>query len=311
MEEPLISVIITTYKRSNKIERAIQSVLHQTYKNIEVIIVDDNANEIEERKKTKKIVEKYPEIKYIQNSKNLGGALARNVGIDNANGEFIAFLDDDDEYKEDKLEKQFKCYEKNKENNVGMIYCYCYIKDENNKIIGTNGSDAEGNVLYEHMKGGIAGTSLWFCPKEVLLKIGKFEDTPSKQDFIVTLKMLANGYNIYRVPECLVYYYEHGGNGISGTGKRNIIGLLKYREWCRKYYDKITKQQIRNVEYNFSKQLLTLYIFNNMRKEAKQELKNMIKLKPFYKKTIIGSLKYLFPKQYLNELERKQNGKNK
>ena len=99
----LVSVIITTYRRSDKIERAIESVLNQTYKNIEIIIVDDNSNEPEERKKTKKIVKKYSEIKYIQNKENLGGALSRNVGIDNANGDFIAFLDDDDKYTEDKL----------------------------------------------------------------------------------------------------------------------------------------------------------------------------------------------------------------
>ena len=84
----LVSVIITTYKRSNLIERAILSVLNQTYKNIEIIVVDDNANFPEERKKTETIVKKYSSIIYIANPKNLGGALSRNEGIYRAKRKF-------------------------------------------------------------------------------------------------------------------------------------------------------------------------------------------------------------------------------
>lgn len=153
------------------------------------------------------------------------------------------------------------------------------------------------------------GTSLWFCPKDALISVGMFEDTPCKQDSIMLLKLLCNGYNIYRVPENLVYYYEHSGNGISGTKKRNIIGLNNYRNWCRRNYDKIDNKQIKNVEYKFSKQLLTLYVINNMKEEAKKELKNMIKIKPYNNKTILGIVKYIFPRLYLKIIERKSNEK--
>ena len=108
----------------------------------------------------------------------------------------------------------------------------------------------------------------------------------------------------------LCIYYEHGGNGISGTKRSNIIGLQNYRNWCRKNYDKITKRQQDNVEFDFSKQLITLYIFNDMKKEAKEELKNMIKRKPLNKKTWISLGKIVFPKQYLRTLERKKNEQN-
>lgn len=302
--QELVTVIITTYKRSDTIEEAIKSVLNQTYKNIEIIVVDDNANIPDEREKTAKIVKKYPDIVYIANTKNLGGALARNEGIYKAKGIYIAFLDDDDEYREDKIEKQYKLYKEHENENVGLIFCEDKTKSYN--------SNYENNVLYQQMINCIAPTSFWFMPKKVLEKVGYFEDSPCKQDSILLLKVIAKGYTVYKVPENLVIFNWHeSGDGISGTKKKNIIGMNNYREWCRKYYDKITKQQIRNVEYNFSKQLLTLYIFNSMKNEAKQELKNMIKLKPFNKKTIIGSLKYLFPELYLNELERNKNGKNK
>lgn len=308
--EDLVTVVITTYKRSDKIENAIISVIKQTYKNIEIIVVDDNALLEDEREKTKKIVEKYKQVKYIQNDKNLGGALSRNVGIENAKGKFIAFLDDDDKYEKEKIEKQYNCYLQHKNDNAGLIYCYCYREDQYGNIIGSCKNDYEGNRIYENMLGCIAGTSLWFCPKEALISVGMFEDTPCKQDSIMLLKLLCNGYNIYRVPENLVYYYEHGGNGISGTKRSNIIGLQNYRNWCRKNYDKITKRQQDNVEFDFSKQLITLYIFNDMKKEAKEELKNMIKRKPLNKKTWISLGKIVFPKQYLRTLERKKNEQN-
>ena len=298
--QELITVIITTYKRSNVIERAIKSVLNQTYKNIEIIVVDDNANIPEEREKTAEVIKNYPNIIYVQNSKNLGGALSRNEGIYRAKGNYIAFLDDDDEYEREKIEKQYKLYNEHKGEKVGLIFC-------NEKSIDYNES-----LIYQQMIECIAPTSFWFVPKKVLEEINYFEDTPCKQDSIVLLKIIASGYTVYKVPENLVIFNEHdSGNGISGTKKSNVIGMNNYREWCRKYYGKITKKQVKNVEYNFSKQLLTLYIFNNMKKEAKKELNNMIKLKPFNKKTILGILKYLFPKQYLNELERNKNGKSK
>ena len=113
MNEPLVTVIITTYKRPDKIERAIDSVINQTYPNIELIVVDDNIKDTQERKETEKIVERYSNIRYIKNEKNLGGALSRNVGIKEANGEFISFLDDDDKYKPTKIEEEYKCYLEN------------------------------------------------------------------------------------------------------------------------------------------------------------------------------------------------------
>ena len=307
MEQELVSVVITTYGRADKIEEAIKSVVNQTYANIEIIVIDDNANKLEEREKTRKVVEKYKNVKYIQNQKNLGGALSRNVGIDNAKGKFIAFLDDDDKYTSEKIEKQYKCYLEHKQNKIGLIYCHCYRENVNGEIIGSYEANYEGNPIYEQMLNCIAGTSLWFCSKEALVSVGKFEDTPCKQDSILLLKLLANGYNIYCVQEKLVYYYEHNGNGISGTKLKNIEGRINLRNYCRKYYNKLnSKKKSDKVEYNFSKELIPLYIINNMKKEANKELENMIRLKPLRKETIIAFLKCKFSEQYKQWLNRRK-----
>ena len=96
----LVSVVIPTYRRGKYIAKAIDSVLSQTYNNLEIIIIDDNISNSIEREQTQKIIEDINDsrILYIQNAKNLGGSLSRNVGIFKAKGEYITFLDDDDLY---------------------------------------------------------------------------------------------------------------------------------------------------------------------------------------------------------------------
>src|SRR5690625_2563800 len=98
---PLVSVIIPTYKRPHMLARAIESVLNQTYINIEIIIVDDNSIESSYRKETIEFMRRYSEynnILYVKHKENKGGSVARNTGIAIAKGKFVTFLDDDDEY---------------------------------------------------------------------------------------------------------------------------------------------------------------------------------------------------------------------
>ena len=127
-KEELVSSIIPTYKRTDTLKRAIDSVLNQTYSNIEIIVVDDNVNFPEVRKKVVEIIESYNKnnISLVKNIRNLGGGLSRNEGIKIAKGEYIGFLDDDDEFFNTKIEKQYNLIkEKEKEGRkVGLIYCY-------------------------------------------------------------------------------------------------------------------------------------------------------------------------------------------
>ena len=93
-----MSVIITTYHNEKLLNRAVESVLHQTYERIELIVVDDNPPESNARKATEAVMEKYPQAVYLKHSENMNGAAARNTGIRAAKGEYIAFLDNDDVY---------------------------------------------------------------------------------------------------------------------------------------------------------------------------------------------------------------------
>ena len=105
----MVSVIIPTYKRSDMLPRAIASVLNQSYANIEAVVVDDNNPDTEYRKHTEILMMQYEfdkRVKYVKHSKNFNGSVARNTGIKNSDGEIVAFLDDDDTFYPEKIEKQ-------------------------------------------------------------------------------------------------------------------------------------------------------------------------------------------------------------
>lgn len=284
----LVSVVIPTYKRSDKIERAIKSAINQTYTNIEIIVVDDNAEFPEERKKTKDIVNKYQNVKLIENEHNLGGALTRNVGIDNAKGKYIAFLDDDDEFINTKVQKQMELL-KQKENEgkkVGMIYCYKNGIDSNGNTAFLARIDFEGNCLFEQMIDNIETTSTWLCPKEVLINVGKFENVKAHQDNILLTKILAEGFEIYRVPEMLLNLYLHGGNGITNRNKaytKYTETMIKFKE---QYFNLLSEEQREIVKYQNSNKLMNLYFENKMKKEYREELKKVLKNNKFRKHTI-------------------------
>ncbi len=299
MEQELVSVVIPTYKRPEELKRAINSVINQTYKNIEIIVIDDNYKYPEIRKKTESIVSKYKNIIYIENKENLGGSESRNVGINNAHGKYIAFLDDDDEFLPNKIEMQLKLYKKleKQEKKVGLIYCYAnVIKD--GKIYKTIQKDYEGIPLAEHMIECIAATSWWICKKEVLIDIGYFDELSSHQDAALILKLLSKGYEIYRVPEILLNYYVYNNKDrISKVDNKYINTDLYYRDLCRKQYEKIkNKKQIKNVEYSFNKRLCYFYIKNKEFDKAKKELKAMCKIFPFKLQNLKYIVKFLIKK---------------
>ena len=125
--EGLVSVIMPTYKRSEKLLRAIDSVLNQTYKNLELLLVNDNEPFDEYTELLKKRVEKYSNderFHLILQDKHINGAVARNVGIRQARGQYIAFLDDDDWWELNKLEEQVKEL-KSLDDSWGAVYPSC------------------------------------------------------------------------------------------------------------------------------------------------------------------------------------------
>ena len=112
MDHPLVSVVVATYRRRDSLKRALASLFRQTYDNLEILLVDDNANPVWNRR-IRRIAESGAaksgcRVVYIRNGKNLGSAASRNAGIQAAKGRYVTFLDDDDVYLPDKIKRQLE-----------------------------------------------------------------------------------------------------------------------------------------------------------------------------------------------------------
>lgn len=135
--EPLVSAIIPTYKRDRKLEQAIRTIKSQTYDNIEIIVVDDYpGSQLEKEIKT------WGVDKYICHQENQGVSKSRNDGIDVSEGRFIAFLDDDDLWNEEKIQKQVSLSRK-VDDSFGLIYTGIRTVTGNNK----------GKTVIPHVQG--------------------------------------------------------------------------------------------------------------------------------------------------------------
>ncbi len=284
---PLVSVVIPTYSRNEMLQRAINSVLNQSYKNIEIIVVDDNDSESDYRKSTETIMKKYSiysNIKYIKNKKNLGGALARNQGILVARGEIICFLDDDDEYLYNCIEEKVKLFSESDNEKLALVYGMCEMIMPNNKRI-LFGNKFRGNCLYELLQiDCISATSQWACKRNALLNIGMFSDIPAKQDSMLMLKLFELNYEIDFIDKPLSRYYIHDGIKISNSGKA-LDGEILLREYGRKLYDRLSTKEILEVEYSFSSRLMKYYFEKKMLKNSIEEMKIMFIIHPI--KTVL------------------------
>jgi glycosyltransferase involved in cell wall biosynthesis len=206
-EEKLVSVIIPTYKRSKRLSQAIKSVLKQTYKNIEIIVVDDNDPFSEHRLKTEDLMSEFvdnPKIKYIKHSKNKNGAAARNTGIRISNGAYISFLDDDDMYLSEKIEKQVRYLETHIKH--GGVYCG---RIQNGKqIIG----GIEGDLTKDIILLSFTPTTpaLMFRSEKVKILEGFDENFKRHQDFEFLLRYFEID-TLGVVPEALVMIGQNEG----------------------------------------------------------------------------------------------------
>lgn len=223
-----VSVVIPTYKRPHFLARAVDSVLAQTYKNTEVVVVDDNSPDSPERARTSEIMKKYhgnDRVIYVLNEHPMGGGPARNRGIEEATGEYITFLDDDDIYLPEKVETQLRF---TTENDLEMSFTDVYLHDNNGKLVEyrrhtyvTDCSNSE--LMHQHILHSLGPTSTFMVKKSALLDAGGFADVPMGQDFMLMWRMIEFGTNIGYYPVSYIIQYLHDGERIS-VGKNKIDG---------------------------------------------------------------------------------------
>ena len=182
--QPLVSVIIPTYNREKILPRALNSVIEQTYNNWEIIVVDDRSTD-----NTKKVVQEYikndKRIKYVTNTYKQGSGGARNKGIENSKGEYIAFLDSDDFWEKDKLEIQLK--EMIKAQNSFSCTSVKYINYPYS--LRSKGKQESGNVFDRLLLTNFMMISAVIIKREVLDKVGFFDESMfTSQDWDLWLR---------------------------------------------------------------------------------------------------------------------------
>ncbi|MCK7459137.1 glycosyltransferase family 2 protein [Idiomarina aminovorans] len=227
----LVSIIIPTFGRPSQLDRAVSSVLKQTYKNIEIIIVDDNKigddNSLKSFSVIKRFLNDYDFIRYVKTFGKVGGGEARNIGISASKGNFITFLDDDDSYLPDKIEKQLNAYNNSNLKSLAIVYCRMSMYKEGTKtLLAITNRLFRGTYrpLKENVYGCIAGTPSLFIKADVFNSSLKFRDVSSGQDWVLIYDILREGYSIDYIDDSLVNVYVQDSGRIS-TGLNKINSL--------------------------------------------------------------------------------------
>lgn len=265
---PLVTVIIPTYRREVKyLSRAIKSILEQTYKNIEIIVIDDSPDSYEYRNDIRIYMESIESerILYYQNDRNTGGALARNRGISLANGSFTTFLDDDDEYKSEKIEMQVKFMV---DGEFDLSFSDMIMYNTNGVVVDyRNYNDITAfdneSLLHYHLMRHMTGTPTFMFKTEKLREIGGFEDVKMGQEFYLMLKSIEYGLKIGYFPQCHVKVYKHADGGIT-QGKNKIDGENCLYEFKKKYFSQLNIKEIRFINFRHWAVMVVAYKRNYM-----------------------------------------------
>lgn len=243
-----VSIIIATYHRPDLLKRAVFSAINQTYEDIEIIVVDDNPVNTVDRNKTnvvmRDIINAYPQVKYIQNENNSGGAVTRNNGIKVATGEYIAFLDDDDEYLPRRIEIQLREMRKH-DWDVSVMDGATY--DEAGNLLAEKKQHIENGMTRDelirmHVLYHISGTNTFMFKADKLKSIGGFDNTPACHEYILMQKAIEAGFSIGYVQKSLVKNHANKGERLS-TSIKKIVSQKLLIEKKQKYFNLLSKKE--------------------------------------------------------------------
>tara|TARA_Y100001958_G_C21217529_1_gene542915 strand:- start:282 stop:1022 length:741 start_codon:yes stop_codon:yes gene_type:complete len=238
----LVSVIIPYFNKREYIEETIQSVLSQSYENLEIILIYDDENQ-RDLNFIKKIQQIDKRINLYINQKSLGAGESRNFGIEKAKGEYVAFLDADDIWKKNKLKKQIDFMVSQR----ALISHTSYeVINESGKVLNVRRAkdyDNYNSLLYSCD----IGLSTVIVKKELLKDDIVFPNLRTKEDFVLWLKILKNNVKIYSLNENLSIWRKLDNSLSSSIMQKVKDGYLVYNKF---------------MKFNFLKSLFFLFLLS-------------------------------------------------
>lgn len=275
-----VSVIIPTYGPPDRLPKTIDSVLQQTFTDFELIIVDDNNPDSEDRKSTENCVHraqaKDSRIQYICHPYNKNGSAARNTGISIAKGEYIAFLDSDDEYKPERLEKCVNALSEKETKEIQAVYAGCEFRS-NGKPYHIETNMRDGKYLIECLAStyNICSGSNLFLTRDAVKDLNGFDEKFRRHQDIEFLVRYFLKYSIIGIPDILM---------VKNRDKKNIQNADKLKATKELFINKFklvierqSKKNQRIIYGSHAKQIAEQYLLERNYKSAAEYYKHAIK----------------------------------
>lgn len=259
---PKVSVIIPTYNRGSLIARAINSVLSQTFKDFEIIVIDDGSTD-----NTQEVLESFEgEIRYVY-QQNGGIAKARNRGIELAQGNYIAFLDSDDYWAPEKLALQVRVLDFNPK--VGIVYSRMPIVNEAGHVLGMKPNGVSGRNFHELLRvWGDLPTSSVMTRKDCFSKVGVFDpELPPMEDIDMWIR-ISYKYDLFEIEGKTIAYYWRHDHQVTQDHIKVYRGLVKIHEKILKTFPEAPKELITKKLVSNQYILSRLYFRKKMYHEA-------------------------------------------
>ncbi len=286
---PTVSVIIPTYGEPDLLGGAIDSVLSQTYRDFELIVVDDNNPCTAAREATEAVMSKYlkyEKVKYIKHSKNKNGAAARNTGLKEASGEYIAFLDSDDLYMPTRLEKCLSALCDAADPRCMGVYTGCEFR-RNGKTYRLFSDIESGNFLRDTLATTFmfsTGSNIFMRREAIEAVCGFDENFLRHQDYEFLVRYFEK-YDLLAIAEVLV---------IKNNDNKNLPNAERVREikeqYIKKYTYIIDTLSDKDMRYVYSSQYIQIaeaYLQAKNFEEAKKYYALAKRYMPFSVKTIL------------------------
>ena len=225
---PTVSVIIPYFKKINYIKKTLNSVLNQTFQDFEIILVYDD-NNLDDLKTLENEYKNNSKIKIIKNKSNLGAGISRNIGIKYAKGEIISFLDADDFWLPEKLNKQLKFMH---DNDYDFTFCDYEKKISEKKSIMVK--SLKKKLAYKDLiKSCDIGLSTVCIKKKILIE-NLFPSLKTKEDYVAWLKITKNNVYAYNLEENLVIWNK-SKNSLSSSFFQKIKDGFKVYNTYEKF----------------------------------------------------------------------------